>query len=103
MANTNDSLDTLNSNPNFDLKNVLEIFFGDDNEENSFINDNHAHTYFDHDTFTSKFFNNSIIFLSLNVCSLMSKHQNLSTAINDMLRKQVKIKVIAVQETWNVP
>ena len=103
MANTSDSLDTLNSNPNFDLKNVLEIFFGDDNEENSFINDNHAHKYFDHDTFSSKFSNNSIIFLSLNVCSLMSKHQNLSTAINDMLRKQVKIKVIAVQETWNVP
>ena len=103
MANSNDSLDTLNSNINFDLKNALEIFFGDDNEENSFINDNHSHLYFDLDTFANKFTNNSIIFLSINVCSLMSKHQNLSLAINDMLKKQVKIKVIAVQETWNVP
>ena len=33
----------------------------------------------------------------------MSKHQNLSTAINDLLKKQVKIKVIAIQETWNIP
>ena len=103
MANSNDSLDTLNANINFDLKNALEIFFGDDNEENSFINDNHSHLYFDLDTFANKFTNNNIIFLSLNVCSLMSKHQNLSVAINDMLKKQVKIKVIAVQETWNVP
>ena len=103
MANSNDSLDTLNANINFDLKNALEIFFGDDNEENSFINDNHSHLYFDLDTFANKFTNNSIIFLSINVCSLMSKHQNLSLAINDMLKKQVKIKVIAVQETWNVP
>ena len=103
MANSNDSLDTLNANINFDLKNALEIFFGDDNEENSFINDNHSPLYFDLDTFANKFTNNNIIFLSLNVCSLMSKHQNLSAAINDMLKKQVKIKVIAVQETWNVP
>ena len=103
MANSNDSLDTLNANINFDLKNALEIFFGDDNEENSFINDNHSPLYFDLDTFANKFTNNSIIFLSINVCSLMSKHQNLSSAINDMLKKQVKIKVIAVQETWNVP
>ena len=103
MANSNDSLDTLNANINFDLKNALEIFFGDDNEENSFINDNHSHLYFDLDTFANKFTNNSIIFLSINVCSLMSKHQNLFLAINDMLKKQVKIKVIAVQETWNVP
>ena len=103
MANSSDSLDTLNANVNLDLKNALEIFFGDDNEENSYVNDNHSHLYFDLDTFANKFTSNSIIFLSFNVCSLMSKHQNLSSAINDMLQKQVKIKVIAVQETWNVP
>ena len=33
----------------------------------------------------------------------MSKHQNLSTTINEMLKKQALIKVIAIQETWNIP
>ena len=103
LANINDSLGTLNSNLNYDLKNVLENFFGVDNEENSFIHDNHSHSYYDFDTFSSKFTNNNAVFLSLNVCSLMSKHQNLSSTINDLLKKQVKIKVIAIQETWNIP
>ena len=91
LASINDSLDTLNSNLNFDLKNTLELFFGEDNDENSFINDNHSHTYYDPDTFVNKFTNNNIFFC-LNVCSLMSKHQNLSTAINEMLQKQALIK-----------
>ena len=103
MANPTDSLGSLNSNLNYDLKNALDNFFGDDNDENSFINDNHSHLYYDLDSFASKCANNSNIFLSLNVCSLMSKHQNLSTVINDLLKKQVKIKVIAIQETWNIP
>ena len=59
--------------------------------------------YYDPDTFVNKFTNNNILFLSLNVCSLMSKHQNLSTTINEMLKKQALIKVIAIQETWNIP
>ena len=79
MANPTDSLGSLNSNLNYDLKNALDNFFGDDNDENSFINDNHSHLYYDLDSFASKCANNSNIFLSLNVCSLMSKHQNLST------------------------
>ena len=67
LANINDSLGSLNSNLNYDLKNVLENYFGEDNDENSFTKDNHSYSYYDFDSLSSKFNNNNIIFLSLNV------------------------------------
>ena len=41
--------------------------------------------------------------LSLNICSLMSKHQNLLSFINELTNKNINITVIALQEVWNVP
>ena len=62
LANINDSLGSLNSNLNYDLKNVLENYFGEDNDENSFTKDNHSYSYYDFDSLFSKFNNNNIIF-----------------------------------------
>jgi hypothetical protein len=33
----------------------------------------------------------------------MSKHENLNNFINNLVQNEVKVKVIAIQETWNIP
>ena len=81
LDNISYSLNTLNSNVDYDLTYVHELFFGDYNDENSFFNDNHSDVYYDLNSFSDKFNSKNIIFLSLNVCSLMSKHQSLTTVI----------------------
>ena len=78
MDNIGDSLDALNSKNSYDLKNVLVDFFGDDNDENSFLSEHSTNLYYDTDSFTDKFAKNSNIFISINVCSLMSKYQSLN-------------------------
>ena len=103
LDNIDDALDLLNSKNDYDIKNVLTDFFGDDNDENSFLSDSPINLYYDSDSFTSTFSHNSNIFLSLNVCSLMSKHQNLNDAIQSFIRKNVSIKIMAIQETWDIP
>jgi hypothetical protein len=44
----------------------------------------------------------SAIYLSLNVQSLMSKHENLSLEIAELEQKNITIDVIAVQEIWDL-
>ena len=103
MDNIGDSLDALNSKNSYDLKNVLVDFFGDDNDENSFLSEHSTNLYYNTDSFTDKFAKNSNIFISINVCSLMSKHQSLNEAIQTFIAKNVNVKIIAIQETWNIP
>ena len=33
----------------------------------------------------------------------MSKHQSLNEAIQTFIAKNVNVKIIAIQETWNIP
>ena len=103
MDNIGDSLNALNSKNSYDLKNVLVDFFGDDNDENSFLSEHSTNLYYDTDSFTDKFAKNSNIFISINVCSLMSKHQSSNEAIQTFIAKNVNVKIIAIQETWNIP
>ena len=103
MDNIGDSLDTLNSKNCYDLKDVLVDFFGNDNDENSFLSDHTSNLFYDTDSFTGKFAGNSNIFVSINVCSLMSKHQSLNDTIQSFLAKHVNVRIIAIQETWNIP
>ncbi len=44
----------------------------------------------------------SAIYLSLNVQSLMSKHENLSLEIAELEQKNITVDVIAVQEIWDL-
>ena len=81
-----------------DLKNELKLFFGDDNEENIFMPDILNHKYYDKNDFSYNFKQNDCIFISINVCSLMSKHGELTSFVLDLVKNCVNVAIIAVQE-----
>lgn len=96
-------LDPINQNDSFDLSPTLKLFFDHEDENNPLIDVLQHHKYYDTYTFLNTFKHQNSIFLGINVYSLMSKHENLSNFIYNMIKNDVKIKVIAVQETWNIP
>ena len=98
-----DSLQFLNTCSRYDLSDKLKLFFGDDNDENVFLNDMPNHKYFDMDLFTANCKQLNCIFLSLNICSLMSKFDELYSLITQLTTSNVNIKIIALQEIWNIP
>ncbi len=76
------------------------------------FNDNNFEPYLNVDI-NSKFYDmynlpsivndeNSPIFLSINIQSLNSKHSELRNQIIELTSKNLKIDVIAIQETWDV-
>ena len=97
------SLQFLNSCSRYDLSDKLKLFFGDDNEENVFLDDMPNRKYFDMESFIKNCKQLNCIFLSLNVCSLMSKFDELSSLIIRLSTSNVNIKIIALQEIWNIP
>ena len=46
---------------------------------------------------------NDYYFLSLNVCSLMSKFNELTVMIQNLQNEKCNLAVIAIQETWDIP
>ena len=96
------TLGALNNTNRYDLHDALINFFGDDNEENIFVNDIANHKYYDINVFTHSF-KNECIFLSLNICSLMSKFNKFSNFLANLSKHGVSINVIALQEIWNIP
>jgi exonuclease III len=44
----------------------------------------------------------SSVFLSINIQSLMSKHEQLVHELSDLEQKNVIVDVIAIQETWDI-
>jgi len=42
------------------------------------------------------------VFLSINIQSLMSKHEQLVTEIHEMLQNGIQIDAICIQETWDI-
>ena len=96
------TLGALNNTNRYDLHDALINFFGDDNEENIFVNDIANHKYYDINVFTHCF-KNECIFLSLNICSLMSKFNKFSNFLANLSKHGVSINVIALQEIWNIP
>ena len=97
------SLSALNNTARYDINDKLKLFFGDDNDENIFMSDTLNHTYYDTHNFTYNFKQKECIFLSINVCSLMSKHNDLSLFITQLTKNNVNVNVIAIQEIWNIP
>jgi hypothetical protein len=45
---------------------------------------------------------NSPLFLSINVQSLQSKHENLSLELNEMIKNKISVDVVALQEIWYI-
>jgi hypothetical protein len=103
IADNLGSLDYLNSRHCYDLNSQLEIFFGDDNDENVFSNDISNCLYYDPYELSNIQGPSKCVMLSINVCSLMSKHYSLSSYINEIIKKQVNVQVIAIQEIWDIP
>ena len=102
-ANKTDSFRTLNSCSHYDLGEAINLFFSENNDENAFFNDISKHHYHDNGTFFNQCKHNYSLFISINVCSLMNKFADLSDFIQQSLKNNVNIKVIALQEIWNIP
>jgi hypothetical protein len=102
MNNERGSLDVINVRDIYDLKNQLNLLFGnhvidDENIMLESIQNSHYHYPLSLSNI------NDIVMLSVNVCSLMSKFNSVSDYINNLFSNNVNVKVIALQEIWNVP
>ncbi len=88
---------------NYDLSEKMDYFFGntDNMEENIFVNDIKEHSYYDTD-FMDNFDTKTSYMLSINVCSLMSKYNDLQNLISYLRTKECNILLIAIQETWDI-
>ena len=97
------SLREINDKSKYCLNKELNLFFGDNNEENIFNSDIETHSYFDINSFINSINPNNSYMLSLNVCSIMSKHNDLTCFINTLKTHRANIILIAIQETWDIP
>jgi hypothetical protein len=103
INNAGCSLDELNALNLYDLKQPLELLFGNDDDENVLTDSIKNSLFYNSDDFISLNDHNNVVMLSINVCSLMSKYASLAKYINTLLKEKVNVKIIAIQETWNVP
>jgi Reverse transcriptase (RNA-dependent DNA polymerase) len=98
------SLASLNSNPNYDFKNAAEFVFENDDWPNPYSYIDINSMFYDSDSFVEAFAGHPHpVFLTLNVQSLMSKHDKLKNFIMTLNQRNVYIAVIALQEIWSVP
>lgn len=104
MQDDDIELGTLNSNPNLDfMLSNINSFQSDD-----FINPYYempiSSKFFDNSTFINSYKNLSLpIILNLNVQSLPSKLDNLQSFIQNLISNHVNIKIICLQEIWQIP
>lgn len=91
----------LNEKPEFELKNVTDLFYSDDNPYENIQIDS---KFYDNNEFFSTFSaNNQPILLNLNVQSLNSKFSDLRVFVLEAMKTKVNIAIIALQETWKIP
>ncbi len=97
-------LRALNSNPNLDFITANLKALSTDDFINPYSDSNISSHFYDNDTFINKFKNSPYpLILNLNVLSLVSKHTKLKEFIINLLNNHVNIKIVCLQETWNVP
>jgi hypothetical protein len=90
----------LNNNPTLQL-NIADLNI--DNEINLYHNITVDSQFYDVEYLCNTFSNNiSPLYLNLNVQSLSSKHDKLSSLINELSNRKVLVDVIALQETWKI-
>jgi hypothetical protein len=93
---------TLNLNPDYNSTTILNNHLNADYENP--LNINIGSCYFNKFDFTKKFANSkNPIYLSLNIQSLMSKHESLKSLVCDLRIARVPVDAIAIQETWSIP
>jgi hypothetical protein len=97
-------LRALNVNPNLDFIQSNLNFLQADDFINPYTEATISSNFYDNDTFLNKFKNSTLpIVFNLNVQSLLSKHLKLKTFILDLISNHVNIKVICLQEIWQIP
>ena len=97
------SLDELNGLISYNLSDKLLDFYGNDTDTNPYSSTNSNSIFYDTCTFTTKFKNSpSSIYISLNIRSLQCNHLPLCSMINDFLKNNINVDVIALQEIWNI-
>jgi hypothetical protein len=83
------------------LNDVTNNLLLDGNDVNV-INGNIDSLYYDTNCFVNKFKNsNQPLILSINIQSLLSKHQELKTFITELKNNGIVIDVLVIQETWD--
>ena len=98
-----DPLDTLNSNVDLCFLSKFNNS-NDSNVPNPYNEYKINSSYYDNETFTGKVSNSKQpLFLSVNVQSLYSKHENIKTFLSCLKNHNVDVDIVALQETWRLP
>ena len=96
-------LGKLNGDLAFDLANTLLNFYGNNPDSNPYSDECNKHHYFDTDELS---LNNTIksspFLLSVNIQSLKSKFNALDFLTADLIKNNVNLSLIALQEIWQV-
>jgi hypothetical protein len=97
-------LRALNSDPNLDFITSNFNALSTDDFINPYSDSNISSHFYDNVTFINKFKNTPFpLILNLNVQSLVSKYTKLREFVSNLLNNHINIKIICLQETWNVP
>jgi hypothetical protein len=92
---------SLNLIPDYDGTTLLNDYLNAD--QDSQLNINIGSNYLDPTSFTQKYAKSKKpLYLSVNIQSLMSKHELLKTFVTDLLTANVPLDVIALQEIWSL-
>jgi hypothetical protein len=88
----------------FDLSEALTLTLGNSTESNPYIENPISTNYVDNISLSANMSGpKNHIFASLNVRSLMSNHEQLSALLIDLVRNNVNLVAVALQEVWSVP
>ena len=100
----NIGLDQVQTDENFNLKNLMSDETNDD-DISPYHNSGHTCKYYELEEFQNEFHSVSkqMSFLSQNIRSLPGKWSEFGQFISDLNKDQFKFSVIALQEIWNVP
>ena len=96
-------LDNLNNDPSLNASTLLNNFIKDDEVISQFFNTDLSSKFYDVYSLKSDFQSSTNpLILSVNIQSLNSKFNELKIFINDLLKSNVPIDLIVLQETWNI-
>jgi hypothetical protein len=97
-------LGTLNNNPNLDFLSSNDNILHSDDFINPYSDITISSKFFDNSTFLNTYKNQPFpIIINLNVQSLHSKIHNLQTFILNLINNHVNVKIICLQEIWQIP
>ncbi len=97
-------VDSLNSSPTYDHSILLNSTLHDNDDAHIFTHINISSKYYDNNSLIETFSNtNTPLILSLNIQSLPSKYNALLDLITNLTNNNIRIDIIALQETWNIP